>query len=406
MNTIKMLLLVSASFLFGKAYAGAYMFPELGMMSISTAGAGAQAVAEGAETAFANPAAMTELNTTTLAFNVQGMVSNINYTDNGSTGVFAGGESSSKAGTAMPVGSMYAVTPLNDSWSVGLAIASAGGSIIDYGPNFAGSLLLQDAQLTTVQFNPSIAYQVKDDWSIGLGLVAEYGVLEQNFAGHSDSFLPSVSAEGSSVEFGYTLSSLYKFNDDNRIGFTYRSELNHDMDGDISSDNRSSSSSINIIMPAVAIVSGYHQLESKPALLWSLGWSDFSKVSETAISLANREAGIAREWQDTFSASVGMHYPLNQQWRLESGVYYETSPQDDPSLQYPDVPTGELWKLGLGASYKINQNWRMQMYYEYYYGGTPSIDYTLFEGSAAESSLKGDYEAAVHFFGVLFNYQF
>jgi long-chain fatty acid transport protein len=401
-----LLLLTSSSLLVTKAYAGAYMFPELGMMSISTAGAGAQAVAEGAETAFANPAAMTELSSTTVAFNLQGMVSNINYTDSGSTGLFAGGDSSTKAGTAMPVASFYVVTPLSDKWSAGLAFASAGGSIIDYGPQFSGSLLLQDAQLTTVQLNPSIAYQVKDNWSLGLGLVAEYGLLEQNFAGHEESLLPPLTAEGSSVEFGYTLSSLYKFNHNNRIGFTYRSELNHAMDGDISTSNNDSTSSVNIIMPATAIISGYHQLNSKPALLWSLGWSDFSEVSETAIALPNREAGIAREWQDTFSASVGMHYPLNQQWRLESGVYYETSPQDDPSLQYPDVPTGELWKLGLGASYEINPNWRMQMYYEYYYGGTPSIDYTLFEGSAAESTLKGDYEAAVHFFGVLFNYQF
>ncbi|OLQ92941.1 hypothetical protein BIY22_00115 [Vibrio panuliri] len=398
------LLALSSALLATHSFAGGYMFPELGMMSISTAGAGAQAVAEGAETAFANPAAMTELDNTQIAFNLQGMVSNIEYQDLGSTRAFSHGDKVTQAGTAMPVASFYMVTPLNDQWSAGIAFASTGGSLIDYGSDFKGALLLKDAQLLTAQLNPSVAYKVNQDLSVGVGLVAEYGMLEQNLAGSRQPGLPNVQADGDSFEIGYTLSALYHLAEGHRIGFAYRSEISHNMDGDISISGANLGSSVNIVMPATAYVSGYHTVSDKTALLWSLGWTDFSKIASTAITLTDRQGqlDIQRQWEDTFSASLGLHYQVNPDWRLESGFYYETSPQDDPKFQYPDVPTGEIWKLGMGTSYNLSSQWRMQLYYEYYYGGTPEIEYS----ADKLGTLHGEYDANVHFFGLLVNYSY
>lgn len=380
--------------------AAAYLFPELGMMSVSTAGAGAQAIAEGAETAFANPAGMTRLKQTTLAFNVEGSIANINYTDEGSTGVFSTGEAYTEAGTAMPAGSFYWVNPINDKVSVGVALASAGGSVIDYGDNFSGSLLLKDASLITVQVNPSVAYRVNDNLSLGLGVVAEFGKLEQNLGTTN----VTLTGTGDSLEFGYTLSALYEFNHANRIGFIYRSETNHDMDGALEGEQISSPASFNIVMPSIASLSGYHEITPKIATLWSLGWSDLSKVQQTTITFPESTTTIDRQWQDTYSISVGAHYKLAKDWRLESGITYETSPQDDPTLQFPDVPTGDTWKLGVGASYDVTKNFRMQFYYEYFYGGNADIEYEL--DGLLSGKLQGEYDAEIHYFGVLMNYQF
>ncbi|WP_207234078.1 OmpP1/FadL family transporter [Shewanella maritima] len=352
------------------AHSGAYMFNELGMMNISTAGAGAQAIAEGAETAFANPAAMAEFDSAAIAFNLQGMVSSIEYTDTGSTGIFANGEQQTQAGTAMPVASGYYVQPLSDNWHFGLALASAGGSVIDYGNDFSGAVLLQDAQLTTVQLTPSLAYSVNEQLSFGVGLVTEFGLLEQNFAGSDEALLPAVKATGDSLGFGYNISGFYKYNDKHQYGFIYRSQIDHQMEGDLSATELATNSRIDIVMPASLLVSGVHKVSSKMSLLWSAGWTEFSQIEATPIVLNNISLGIDRQWQDTYSASIGVHYQLTDDWRLESGVYYETSPQDDPQLQFPDVPTGEIWKLGLGATYDISEQWRMQMYYEYFNAGT------------------------------------
>ncbi|MEZ9139733.1 MULTISPECIES: OmpP1/FadL family transporter [unclassified Shewanella] len=398
MNTKITVPLLLSLLVANNALAGAYMFPELGGVNVSTAGAGAQALAEGAETAFANSAAMTKITQPTLAFNIQGMVSDIAYTDTGSDGIFAGGESSTQAGTAMPAGAMYYVTPINDSWSAGIALVSAGGSVIDYGADFPGALLLQDAQLVTVQLNPSVAYKVNEQLSLGVGLVAEYGQLEQNFAG-TDKF--KTQATGSDLNIGYTLSGLYEFNDDHRLGFSYRSEIEHGMDGNLTISNQGLDSSVGIIMPATASLSGYHNVTDKTALLWSLGWTQFSSVATTDIELDSRIVEIQRQWDDTVTASVGGYYQLNDKWRLEGGISYESSPQDDPRMQYPDVPTGELWKYAIGATYDLNQNWRMNFYYEYLDVGTPSIEFQL-----ANSTLRGDYSANIHFFGLMTNYRF
>ncbi|WP_028775293.1 OmpP1/FadL family transporter [Shewanella waksmanii] len=397
MKTTLSLLLISL-LVANNTLAGAYMFPELGGANISTAGAGAQAVAEGAETAYANSAAMTKMSEPTIAFNVQGMVSDIQFTDTGSDGLFAGGESSTQAGSAMPAGSVYYVAPLNDKWSAGIALVSAGGSVIDYGADFSGAILLQDAMLITAQLNPSIAYKVNDNLSLGVGVVAEYGMLEQRFAG-TDKF--QIEATGSSLEFGYTASALYEFNDKHRVGFSYRSEIEHDMEGDLTLSNQRVDSSVGIIMPANATMSGFHQLTDKASLLWSLGWMQFSSVETTNVTLDSGVFDIQRQWEDTVTASIGGYYQLNEQWRLEGGVSYETSPQDDPTMQYPDVPTGELWKYAVGATYEMSHHWRFNVYYEYLDVGQPSIEYAL-----ADSTLRGEYNANIHFFGVMTNYRF
>lgn len=386
------------------AFAGAYVFSELGMMSISTAGAGAQAIAEGAETAYANPAGMTRLERPTLAFNIEGTISDAMYYDNGSDGVFSRGSESTQAGSALPAGALYYVHPYNDKLAFGIAIASAGGSVIEYGADFKGSLLLQDASMITVQVSPSIAYKVTDDLSVGVGLVAEYGKLEQTLGSSNLRGIGQIVGEGDSLEFGYTLSALYEINNDNRVGFTYRSENDHDLSGDISTKNFSPDASFNIVMPSIAIMSGYHQVAPKWTILWSAGWTDFSKVQTTDITLTNTTASIDREWEDTWLFSLGAHYQLTPDWRLEGGVYYETSPQDDPTKQYPDVPTGEIWKYALGATYELNAEWRMQMYYEYLDAGTPSIEYTTDVGPGG--TLRGDYDIGIHYFGVLFNKTF
>lgn len=398
MNTKITVPLVLSLLVSHNAMAGAYMFPELGGVNVSTAGAGAQALAEGAETAFANSAAMTKLTEPTLAFNLQGMASDIQYTDTGSDGIFSGGEATTQAGTAMPAGAMYYVAPINEQWSAGIALVSTGGSVIDYGADFSGALLLQDAKLITAQLNPSVAYKVNEQLSLGVGLVAEYGKLEQNFAG-TDKF--QTEATGSDLDFGYTLSAFYEFSDNHRLGFSYRSEIEHDMDGNLTIAHQGLDSSVGIIMPANASLSGYHNVTDKAALLWSLGWTQFSSVETTNIALDQRVIEIQRQWDDTVTASLGGYYRLNEKWRLEGGVSYESSPQDDPTMQYPDVPTGELWKYAIGATYDINQSWRMNIYYEYLDVGTPSIEFQL-----ANSTLRGDYSAAIHFFGVMTNYRF
>jgi long-chain fatty acid transport protein len=332
------------------AHSAAYVFPELGMMSVSTAGAGAQAIAEGAETAFANPASMTNIEQSTIAFNLEGVISDINYTDTGSTGAFAGGEHYSEAGTTMPASSFYWVTPANDTVSFGLAIAAAGGSALDYGSNFSGAQLVTDTSLMTVQINPSLAFKIDEQLSVGVGLISEFGKIEQNMTFRN--LEPKLTGTGESVEFGYTLSAFYEINDAHRFGAFYRSEISHDMEGDFKGNKRYTSASFNIVMPNIISISGYHALSPKTAALWSASWSDFSKIKETTITMPDNTAAINRQWEDTYSLSLGMHYNLDSQWRLETGITYESSPQDDPTIQSPDIPVGDVWKLGVGEPVK------------------------------------------------------
>ncbi|MCZ8486052.1 hypothetical protein O9993_12410 [Vibrio lentus] len=51
---------------------------------------------------------------------------------------------------------------------------------------------------------------------------------------------------------------------------------------------------------------------------------------------------------------------------------YETSPQDDPTKVYMDIPISDIWRYGVGATYRVNDNWQVRGYYDYIDLGTPN----------------------------------
>ncbi|MEZ8789431.1 OmpP1/FadL family transporter [Vibrio splendidus] len=403
---ITIAIMTSNAMLSNPALAAAHLLPELGSLNASTAGAGSAALAESALTAWTNPAAMSQLENPELTVNLAGLYTDINYSDTGPTERF---DSNIDAGGWAPVGSFYFVTPINDKFHAGFALASQGGSGIDYGDNFSGQRLLKNVEFMTVQLMPSISYKVNEQLSLGASVNAEYLIAngELNpFIGTGDIGSEHLfEADADDFTVGYSLSAFYQPNEQHRFGFIYRSELAHYGEGDLqhSASDTKRDVGLDFIMPQHIQISGVHAVNNQWDMLWSVTWYDLSTWTDLTLDINDNSVKVVdRNFDDVWNLAIGTHYQITPTLRLETGISYETSPQDDATHQYMDLPVGETKRIGAGATYALNKNWELRAYYDYIDLDEPELNYS--KGQVI--NVQGAYDNSAHFFGMQANYRF
>ncbi len=84
-----------------------------------------------------------------------------------------------KMGTPLYV---YVASSVTDWFSAGISFTTPYGNSADYGKDWEGSALLQDISLAVYAFQPTVAFKVRDDISIGVGPAIYFGSFEQSKA--------------------------------------------------------------------------------------------------------------------------------------------------------------------------------------------------------------------------------
>ncbi|MGF1729708.1 OmpP1/FadL family transporter [Photobacterium kasasachensis] len=361
---------------------------EMSKMNVSTAGAGGAAVAENASVAYSNPAGMSYLDKRSLSVNAAGMYMDIRYHDARTDDL-----SSGNAGGFQPYGSLYWVEPVSENIHLGLSLVATGGSALDYGTSYAGQLELNDLRLSVMQLNPAVSYQINDSFSIGAGVQFDYASFEQTLVREN------VELETDSAAFGYNLGVIYQINDNHRLGLSYRSQMKHDLTGNVdTSVGYNGDIGLNIVNPAQLEISGLHQLNEPLSVVWSVGFEEWSENDSSRIDINDNEIGqIQRGFDDLWIAALGARYQVTPTWRLEAGVGYASSPLDDPQRQSADLPVDEQYRYGLGATYDWSKRVSVNGYYSYVDYGTPEIDGKF---------MTGQFDNSNQFFGVTVNVSF
>ena len=218
-------LISSALVLTFQVNAAGTLVQEMSKMTVSTAGAGSAVLAENASVAYSNPAGMSYIEGNALSVNAAAMDLGIYYHDDTDSSL-----DNDNAGGIQPYGSIYYVHQLNDDIHLGMSVSAQGGSALDYGTSYAGALSLNDLKLSVIQFNPSVSYQVNDKLSIGGGLQIDYASFEESL------LYGQGNIETDSWTLGYNLGLMYQIDENNRLGVTYRSRMEHDLTGSFNSN--------------------------------------------------------------------------------------------------------------------------------------------------------------------------
>ncbi len=385
------------------AQASGLLLQEAVTANAGTASAGDGVYTDSAASSWMNPATMAFMANKLTTINVMVLDLEMDYHDKGYHGELPDYTDTGDASgnTTLPALSVFYTRALNDKWSVGLNFAGTGGSAIDYGKEWDGANHLTEADMSIAQLNPNLSYKINDNVSLGLGAQISYATLEVATTGINID-------EGDDIAYGYTLGLMYQ-QPRWSLGLSYRSKVTHeftDLDVTLLLDEPMPSIvGTELITPSLFDLSGRVQVTPKLTLLSSLQQHKWSQYGETPVyheelnQMTTAPQGINRDWDDVYKYALGGEYILNNDWTVKAGVAYSTSPQDDATKQWVDMPVGKAYRYSLGAKTKWN-NTNIDFFYEYADLGNVDIDRT----GKAYTQIYGSFAGEIHFFGISFSF--
>jgi long-chain fatty acid transport protein len=380
------------------ADAGGLFLNEVGTPVMGNAGAGAQAEASDASTAFHNPAGMTLLDGQQFMLTGGLIYSEVRFESDGGAPI-TGGDGGNAGGWAPMLGSFF-VHPINEDLRFGFSFVSISGAVLDYDRGWTGRYQNEKVELITMSAMPSLAYRVNDWLSVGGGPTITYAMLEMDAAvdrgGLSDG---QATIDGDDIDVGYTLSAMFELSEQTRVGVVYLSEIEVDLEGDVKLRPSGLTVGTDTTIPLAQMIRGsiYHDLSDRWALVGSLGWEDWSTMDEVTISTGSGGGAIPRNWDDTWHYAAGIHYRPSPKWLLRTGIAYDTNPVDS-SDRTADMPIDRQVRYAVGASYDWSESLTVGASFVYADYGSGKID---------GSTLSGEYDRNdLYFLGLHANWKF
>ncbi len=176
--------------------------------------------------------------------------------------------------------------------------------------------------------------------------------------------------EGDDTAWGWQVGTAWQINQDNRIGFTYKSEVDLKLEGYAeglgfglkSRDN----GYMNLSLPATAELASFHQLTDQLALHASINWTDWSSFEklEAHMETAGTQMVKVENWEDNYRVAVGATYQLQPKLALRTGIAYDTSAVSDKNRTITIPETDRTW-LSIGATYDWTKNFSLDAGFTY-----------------------------------------
>ncbi len=274
---------------------------------------------------------------------------------------------------ASTIPSVYAVIPLGSKIAMGLAGYTNYGTNTEFQDDYAAGLLGGSTQLTTFNFNPSLAFKLGSKIRLGVGAQIVYGSaeLERNLGdgaalGTMDGIKSTVEAnaaaaaaqvannggdaaaqaaaantaaaataaltdptnnavlsgagnstqafimEGDDIGFGWNAGVLFDLNENHKIGVSYRSEVELTFEGDYSNyQGAELTGQLDLSLPAMAELGGFHRV-GNIALQYGVVWTEWSSFDGLK--------GVAAENNDLVLFEKAYNYEDNI--RYSAGLSY------------------------------------------------------------------------------------
>ena len=329
------------------AHASALYFYEAGTEDTALAGAGQAARAQDASTIMTNPAGMTRLPDRMISGGLQVMDGSIDYQLNNDAQ-----RSPGDVMKTVPNASAFYSQKMTDGLYAGIGLYGNYGLGIDYG-NWAGDRLIKKSTMVAMTFSPSVAYKLNDRLSIGASANVNYGYFSLTRNVNDD----DRQQHDHDWAMSYRLGLLMQLTEQTRAGITWnsRTDYHYSIDGKV----RLASGAYEIPVTAqvrapqpimLGVVADANQQWS---VMGDLGWQDWSQFGAPQITVSGQTLNNVSRMKDTWHGALGVQYRPTEQWRLNAGVSFDSSPYQSQSDVAITLPTGDEWRFGTGAQYQI-----------------------------------------------------
>jgi long-chain fatty acid transport protein len=266
----------------------------------------------------------------------------------------------------IPIPNAYVTQKISDRASFGFGVFSNFGLKTDWPDDWEGRFIVggTKAELVTLSLNPVMAFKPYERVSFAAGPVLQY--LDFDLRRNTFTGVPGLEPEakftGDDWDWGWNVGLLVWLTDTIRVGASFRSEVSHEIKGDL--DFRPNVGALintgitsDIKTPANAYL-GLAWTHGRLTLEFDAQWTDWSSFGKLAADFDQPVAGqpgisVEEDWDDAWAYRFGAQYAVNQYLDVRAGIAYDESPIPREAVS-PRIPGGDRWiyAVGFGGHFK------------------------------------------------------
>ncbi|KQY50560.1 outer membrane protein transport protein [Lysobacter sp. Root494] len=443
----------------GQAHATGFQLRESSVKNLGRGQAGAATGDNDASVVSNNPAAMVNLDKTTVQADVTAIDISFQFEGGGTSGAgtpLTGGDGGN-AGSVQAVPNLSAVFPLQgalEGLTVGAAIGAPFGLKTEYDRDWVGRYNAVESDLKLVDLTLSAAVQLHERLSVGVGLIYERGDVTLSNAIDFGTFMAAtptggvpqgadgfatVSGDGTGI--GWLAGVQWQPTDSLRLGFSHRSEIDLDLEGDARFDAPAnfrgaqplyralatnpalpltpaqrqrlavlgngfvdSDISAPLTTPSVSTLSATYSVTDTVRVMADAQWTDWSSLRSINIDYANPFQPNTVEdfsWNDTEMYAIGAEWDLSDRFTLRGGVTRDETPTHIET-RTPRLPDNDRMLYSIGFTWNISDAFSVDAAYQRIEIDTSEVDIV----SSSSSHLVGEFDGYANLVGVSAQYRF
>jgi long-chain fatty acid transport protein len=241
----------------------------------------------------------------------------------------------------------YYVHPLSDRWSLGFALNVPSGIGHEYGKDWSGRYLSEEADLAFVAASSTLAYRVTERWSVGGGPFVMYTTSTTKARVNNldpDAGDGSVRLEEDGAALGFSVSTMFEFTAGTRLGLNYRSSVDPKLEGTPSFSNLDpvlreilaaadllgTEVDVDFKVPAIAGAGFYTEFSERWSAMADLVWINMSEFGITRVAVEQDSITVDDgDYRDMYLGTAGLKYRYRKDHAVSFGAMYGTSPISD-----------------------------------------------------------------------------
>jgi long-chain fatty acid transport protein len=441
------------------ASASNFQLTEMSATSLGRAHSGGAAAAEDASSVWYNPAGLTNLSGSEIMGGYSLIRFGADFTKTSATDAIGQPLSGGEGGKVGKLGGplfVYYSMPINDKFTFGFGLNTPFGLATKYDDDSIFRYQAIYSSVAVVNYNPSVAWKLNDQFSLGFGIdyqtmtvkltndvdfgaicfgqlnpatCTALGLTPQN---HDGFFSAQASGHGT----GWNVGALWNINSEQRLGFAYRSKVNHSLSGGASFTNvpaafatapqfLAQGVSAEFDSPRIMSLSYLWQFDPQWTLTadWSnTGWSSFDKLDIKFANSGTQDVVVDEGLSNSNRYAVGLDYRFSDAWTFRGGVALDLSPVPDPSApcntaafnpsctndvnasRTARLPDGDRRWIAFGATWRLSEHSQWDVGYAHLFLGS-SLDFNQ-TNAAGHDHIVGTFKADADILGVSYRYKF
>jgi long-chain fatty acid transport protein len=327
---------------------------------------------------------------------------------------------------------------LSDEIAVGVDVSVPWGLNTDYRKGWAGRYYAGKTELKTIDVMPTLSWQPLPGLALGAGLQVELAQGKLSSTIDTGTLGASLGVPGSipgaqdseamlsaqNWSLGYTLGMMATLSEGFVLGVSYRSAMNHDLQGPLTFtlDSTGIAAAIrgatgaftntrgtaSLRLPGIVSVGLRDRLAEDWFALAELDWTQWSRFRELRVTAANPaqpDDFTTTRWQNALFGALGVEYRASPLWTFRSGIAYDQTPVPDATRE-PRFPDSDRIWLSFGARYHLTEQFEVMATAAHVFFPKATVHLTpAIPGAALRGTLLGTTEAESNVIGVQLSYR-